>query len=451
MLLSKAKCFSENRITPEYFTVFLTGNLRSLIRITMVSIVLSFVGNQDPYSNQTQEEGSIITLLKFLASHPVTIRKVVLLHTEGTAQNAQDTRDYIISEAKFTDLNVELIPTSRELSNDPTDLLLAAQEAKRGLEQVKSQLEPGDRLEFNASSGTPAMKSAFSLLQAAGYAGNSQVWQVRNPEKMRPNQSRVFATDVLVLRQEFDRKRIEQQITDYNYSGAILEVAASGLGNDRLNGLLEYARCRKAFDFQGASAAIQPLAGQIADRWLHEIDQLCQGSKPALLAEVYFNAVLAIKNRDYYTFFTRVFGLQENVLKYFVAQIAPLPTAKHQTAEFWRAVQDFENGRVYQVLAQKAQSREEIRMIYFPNRPTMLEMLRCFDHHQDLVQTLEALEGLCGDRNRLVHEFKGISQLDDPAEILRQLRFILKDIVEISRTDHPFNALNADMQATLPS
>jgi len=417
----------------------------------MASFVLSFVGSQDPYSKQTNEEGSIVTLLNFLAQRSTPLKKVVLLYTSGTADNARDTRVYIESESQFTGVEVELIPVDQKLSEDPANLLLAAQEARQGLERVKCQMQPGDRLEFNASSGTPVMKSSFSLLQAAGHASQSQVWQVRNPREMKPGQDRVFPTDVSVLRQEFDRKRIEQQITDYNYSGAILEVAASGLGNDRLNGLLEYARCRKAFDFQGASAAIQPLAGQIADRWFQEIDQLCQGSKPALLAEVYFNAVLAIKNRDYYTFFTRVFGLQENVLKYFVAQIAPLPTAKHQTADFWRAVQDFENGRVYQVLAQKAQSREEIRMIYFPNRPTMLEMLRCFDHHQDLVQTLEALEGLCGDRNRLVHEFKGISQLDDPAEILRQLRFILKDIVEISRTDHPFNALNADMQATLPS
>lgn len=417
----------------------------------MASFVLSFVGSQDPYSKQTNEEGSIVTLLNFLVQRSTPLKKVVLLYTSGTADNARDTRVYIESESQFTGVEVELIPVDQKLSEDPANLLLAAQEARQGLERVKCQMQPGDRLEFNASSGTPVMKSSFSLLQAAGHAGQSQVWQVRNPREMKPGQDRVFPTDVSVLRQEFDRKRIEQQITDYNYSGAILEVATSGLGNDRLNGLLEYARCRKAFDFQGASAAIQPLVGQIADRWFQEIDQLCQGSKPALLAEVYFNAVLAIKNRDYYTFFTRVFGLQENVLKYFVAQIAPLPTAKHQTADFWRAVQDFENGRVYQVLAQKAQSREEIRMIYFPNRPTMLEMLRCFDHHQDLVQTLEALEGLCGDRNRLVHEFKGISQLDDPAEILRQLRFILKDIVEISRTDHPFNALNADMQATLPS
>jgi hypothetical protein len=417
----------------------------------MGSFVLSFVGSQDPYSKQTNEEGSIVTLLNFLVQRSTPLKKIVLLYTSGTAENALETQIYIASESQFAEVDVELIPVDQKLSEDPANLLLAAQEAKQGLERVKCQMKPGDRLEFNASSGTPVMKSSFSLLQAAGHAGQSQVWQVRNPREMKPGQDRVFPTDVSVLRQEFDRKRIEQQIADYNYSGAILEVAASGLGNDRLKGLLEYARCRKAFDFQGASAAIQPLAGQIADRWFQEIAQLCQGSKPALLAEVYFNAVLAIRNRDYYTFFTRVFGLQENVLKYFVAQIAALPTAKHQTAQFWQAVKAFEQGRIYQVLEQKAQTREEIRMIYFPNRPTMLEMLRCFDHHKDLVETLEALEGLCGDRNRLVHEFKGISKLDDPAEILRQLRLILKDIVEISRTDHPFNALNVDMQATLPS
>ena len=32
----------------------------------MASIILSFVGNQDPESKQTREEGSIVTLIRHL-------------------------------------------------------------------------------------------------------------------------------------------------------------------------------------------------------------------------------------------------------------------------------------------------------------------------------------------------------------------------------------------------
>lgn len=416
----------------------------------MSSVVLSFVGNQDPFA-ATETEGSIISLLRFLLNQGTTIKKVVLLHTEGTAKNAQDTQEHMESESQLSGLVVELIPTSWELSKDPTDLWLAAQEAKRGLEWVQSQLEPGDRVDFNASSGTPAMKSAFSLLQAAGYASNSQIWQVRNPKEMKPGQDRVFPTNVLALRQEFDRKRIEQQITDYNYSGAILEVATSGLGNDRLKGLLEYARCRKAFDFNGASDAIQELAGAIDDRWAKDIAKLRSGHKPTVLAEVYFNAVLSLHNRDYFTVFTRVFGIQENVLKYAIGQLAEFPKDEADTDRFWQEVKALKSGEVYRALEKAAPKNRAVRTSYFPNRLTMRLILDCDPDSKELLGDLDKIEKLCADRNQMVHEFKGISRMENPEEVLNQLRRILKGIVTVSLTDNPFDRLNAEIRSALTS
>lgn len=73
------------------------------------------------------------------------------------------------------------------------------------------------------------MKSAFSLLQAAGYATNGQVWQVRNPTEVKEGQTRVFPTDVTVLRQEFDLKVVKGQIEGFNYGSALANLEASGL------------------------------------------------------------------------------------------------------------------------------------------------------------------------------------------------------------------------------
>ena len=56
------------------------------------SIVLSFVGQQDPYSENTSQEGSIATLIRHLLSQKYSIRRVILLHTEDVAQKASDTR-----------------------------------------------------------------------------------------------------------------------------------------------------------------------------------------------------------------------------------------------------------------------------------------------------------------------------------------------------------------------
>ncbi|MEA5421098.1 hypothetical protein VB712_17875 [Spirulina sp. CCNP1310] len=195
----------------------------------MASILLSFVGNQDPFSGTTEKLGSIVTLLRELVARQIEIKKVVLLYTTGTQKGAKETLDWIASEADLKQFEVELIPTSAALSEDPTDLLAAALEARRGLEIVKAQLKRGDFIEFNASSGTPAMKAALSMLQAAGYATQGRVWQVRNPKEMQPGQERVYETDVTVLRQEFDRQKLRQLVEEYNYSGALDLVEQSDL------------------------------------------------------------------------------------------------------------------------------------------------------------------------------------------------------------------------------
>ncbi|WP_019498648.1 hypothetical protein [Pseudanabaena sp. PCC 6802] len=134
----------------------------------MSSIVLSFVGDQDPCSAKTSQEGSVVTLLRHLLQEKYTIAKVMLLYTSGTAKGAEETKEWMSldDELKLQSAKVELIAVSEGLSEDPTNLLLAAQEARRGLELVQTSLQKGDRIEFNASSGTPAMKSSWSILEA---------------------------------------------------------------------------------------------------------------------------------------------------------------------------------------------------------------------------------------------------------------------------------------------
>lgn len=203
----------------------------------MASIVLSFVGNQDPFGSKTGE-GSIVTLVRALVEQGVEIKKAIFIYTEGTATGARETKEWVVSELGISGGDVELSPASWELSNDPTDLLKAAQEARRGLELARLSMGVGDRVEFNASSGTPAMKSAFSLLQAAGYATNGQVWQVRNPNEIKERQTRVFRTDVAVLRQEFELKVVKGQIEGFNYGSALTNLESSGL-SERLPVLVD--------------------------------------------------------------------------------------------------------------------------------------------------------------------------------------------------------------------
>jgi hypothetical protein len=215
----------------------------------MASIVLSFVGNQDPCSGQTNQEGSIITMLRHLLQESDVIAKIVLMHTSDTETRAKETQEWIDihDDLKMLSAKVELIPVSQGLSEDPTDLLLAAQEARKGLDLVQTAMQKGDCIEFNASSGTPAMKSSLSILQAAGYAPNSRVWQVRNPTQIGAGQERVFETDVGVLRREFDLRLLQGQIENYNYSAAFETLESSSL-RDRFSSLPSFLRAGIAWN-----------------------------------------------------------------------------------------------------------------------------------------------------------------------------------------------------------
>lgn len=409
----------------------------------MASIILSFLGKQDPYSETTDQEGSISTLIRHLLSQQYQIRRVILLHSQDLAQNAKDTKDWLHTELG---LNLEAIDTllvSDKLSNDPVNLYLAVQEARKGLEQAQPFLSKQDRLEFNASSGTPVMKTAWSILQAAGYATHSSVWQVRNPKTMKPGQSRVFQTNVDTLKNEFDFQVLERQIQNYNYSGALVTLENSNLLTELIKALLEYGHYRLAFDFNRAFNAIRPVENYVDRQLISDISQLRQKNQWALFKEVYFKAVTKLKNQQYADFLIDVFRFQEGVLQYLVetklGKEVKWPENYNQTQKFWQQVKKLDDGQLYQHIKRLNQDGSEPKG--FPSRYKMTEILKYYQESPELLSDLEKLNKYCDDRNRIVHNFQGISELEDPAKILKAMRQILQQEVELPK-ENPFNLLN---------
>lgn len=219
----------------------------------MSSIILSFVGSQDPYSDRTKEEGSIVTLVKHLLAQQKQISHLYLLFTDDLHERAELTEQWLKEEIGIPS-SIELVPLDPALSADPIDIALATAAAKKALELARKCAAEGDIFEFNASSGTPTMKSTWSILQAAGYAAHSHVWQVRDPGRMQAGQARVFATDLSSLKAEFDRHIIQQQLADYNYSGALVTIEDSRLNHESVTALLNYGHRRLCFDFVGIAS-----------------------------------------------------------------------------------------------------------------------------------------------------------------------------------------------------
>jgi CRISPR-associated protein (Cas_Csm6) len=418
----------------------------------MSSIILSFVGSQDPYSNNTNQEGSIVTLITHLLTINQPIKQVILLHTDTTTQNAIDTKEWLESNpANLSPDSITLKLVDPTLSADPVNLLLAAQESRNAIDLAHSQMDSQDTLEFNASSGTPVMKSVWSVLQAAGYAPHSRIWQVRNPKEMRPNQDRVFTTDVATLKDEFDRKVIAQQVQDYNYNGAAITLKESNLYRPEIAALLVYGYQRLALNFDQAFSAIDPLREQIDRCWISEITPLRQKQGKALLLEAYFNALLRLKMRQYADFLVALFRLQEQILYYLVQDVIGLEiSGKAQEKErSCRLIEEVEDGKLFRFLENyKLPKGGKLDIYRGMSRYVYQGIVAYYPRFSKIIPLIEFLNSYCDLRNDFVHGFVGVSEIEDEPMLLTNLNHLMRQITQVP-DQNPFDRLNQDILNSL--
>ncbi len=407
----------------------------------MASIILSFVGSQDPYSKK-DDEGPFATLVKHLYQEKRTIKKIILLYTEDFQQKAIDTKDWFLLEFPEVPANIiELIPVAPALSEDPINQLLAVQESRKAVNIAKQLLTPEDTLELNGSSGTPAMKSSWSILQASGYTPSAHLWQVRNPNEMKSGQTRVFKNDVNVLKNEFDLQIIQQQIQDYNYSGAIVTLQRSYLDRPVLSALLHYAYYRLTLNFDRAFLVIQPYLAEIDRSWLSEIALLRQKKTEILLREAYFNLLIRLKMRLYADFLVGLFRLQEKILDYLVEEKIGLKISrKHDDYEQSLSIlQEFQAGNLYNYLKQN-----NVNIDRGINRYTYQTIVSYHPHYSQLVPLIDSLNSYCSLRNEYIHSFRGVSQIEDEDKLLANLRKLMQQITSVP-DQNPFDRLNQDI------
>lgn len=439
----------------------------------MASLVLSFVGSQDPYSDNTEKPGSIVSLIKHLVDTQSVIKRVILLHTDATKQNAIDTQHWLVSEQGLTEETITVIPVNEALSLDPINQSLAVNEARKAVEIVQQEQTDEDTLEFNASSGTPAMKSAWGILQASGYAQHSHLWQVRNPEQMKPGQILVFRDDVNVLKNEFDLKLIKQQIQDYDYAAALVTLQQSNLASKSLLAILQYGRCRLSLDFDHAYDVLQPQAKahhklnqeiialssrKLSDR-LQTIPkqdsqrkrEIEEANDRALLCEAYFKALVRLKRGEYSDFLVDTFRLLESIPKFLVQYRVGLaiPRSKAEIDASWVKVKEFQQGKLYAYLQTYTFSNgKRLELNGFMSRYLLMAILEYFPQFNEILPAMQRLNEYCDQRNEYVHGFKGVSVIDKEHELIADLRKVLLKATPIT-SDSPFDRLNQQICALL--
>lgn len=156
-----------------------------------MKVLLTFVGRQDPFSDKTNEEGAIVTLIREIRPDIVCMLPSARIPQaqSSTEQHAFDTQDWVQSELKC---DIEMFIRPLPLTN-PTDYTQILREGEREVQLFINSLPEHEDHEFylNASSGTPQMNAAFLLWATSGFIPRAQVMQVGNPEYAKSRVSEV--------------------------------------------------------------------------------------------------------------------------------------------------------------------------------------------------------------------------------------------------------------------
>lgn len=424
----------------------------------MSSILLSFVGNQDPGSVGTNTEGSIVTLTKHLLEQKHKITGAILLYTAGTEDAAVYTREWLLSEVEQLSIapeQIELIAVDDKLSQDPVDLLLATQEAKRAIALAQAKLQPGDRLELNLSSGTPAMKGSWSIVQASGLAPSSHLWQVRNPAKMLPEQERVFESDITVLKKTIDIQTIKKQITCHNYNGALTTFQNSNLVDNGISILLNCGVLRLSSAFKDSFNQIKNHAKFCGDHFHKQSKNLAARQHTEIIKEIYFQAKIKASNKEYSELLVKIFVFQESVLFYLLKQeLLPEQDINLVMNEKLRekldlAIANYEQGKLQDFLDNyRLENGRKLVLNSGYNRTVMTAIVEyLYGINTTIYQLLKKLDVYCQQRNDYVHQLKGISKLESQ-EITLTIKQIIK-VLGIKFKLNPFEEINHKIEELL--
>lgn len=145
-----------------------------------MKVLLSFVGEQDPISDNTNEEGSIVTLCRHLQPdvvylYPSAAGKSVNSETQS---HASLTKDWLFTEVSPT-IQVRIDPL---LLPDPTDYAVILSQLHPFLKEHPEFFSDDYELHLNCSSGTPQMKSTWLIIANSGLLPGCKLWQVLNPK-----------------------------------------------------------------------------------------------------------------------------------------------------------------------------------------------------------------------------------------------------------------------------
>jgi molybdopterin converting factor small subunit len=175
-----------------------------------LKVLVSFVGNQDPISENTNEEGSIVTLCRKIKPNVVYLLPTAagLNVKSNTEENAMLTRDWICEDKQsFPNVKVFIKPINL---SDPRNYLEILPRTRLVINEIIAELDGIEyELHLNCSSGTPQLKAAWLMLSNAGFLADSHLWEVADPRHCS-EENRVTPLEITFLEEENIIQRLKR-------------------------------------------------------------------------------------------------------------------------------------------------------------------------------------------------------------------------------------------------
>ncbi|MBJ7901401.1 MAG: hypothetical protein GC158_16095 [Cyanobacteria bacterium RI_101] len=167
-----------------------------------------------------------------------------------------------------------------------------------------------------------------------------------------------------------------------------------------------------------------------------------------LLQEVYYKCLIKAQTKQYADLLVLIIAFQENILKFLVKQkvlgISLIQLKWKDTENQVRS--QIQQGKLGQYIQNyKTDSGQRLRIEGDLSRVALIAILKFFEDSKDLILLLNRIENVCNLRNNLVHELKGVSYLENEAEILETIEEILKMVKPDFNPVNPFNLLNEEI------
>ena len=332
----------------------------------MLNVLLSFVGDQDPISEKTTEEGSIVTLCRKIKPEVVYLFPTAEGYgiNSHTQNNALTTKEWLEKEVS-PDIKVFIKPLALA---DPTDYTDLMPKARKAVAETLTELQQESiTIHLNTSSGTPQMKSIWLILANGGQFPNCCIWQVANPKY---SVERIKKIEITFLEEEDILARIERyapqflfqhmadecqrlkQISLYSYrrdKAALLQKVSLAYhywdliryreARDLLTSV--YNDVRRTRDLSEAAA--------ILEKQVKFLDTLVAGGAKENrenMTDLYYNAQRRLQRGDYTDTLARFWRIYEGTIYAYLRHkygIEPTALAKSTNADNLQKLLDYQN------------------------------------------------------------------------------------------------------------